>query len=247
MRWWFVFVALFVLGGGYSAVQVFWPNGAKIGDGASFYLGKVSPGHVFTIITDRGPREDPYTGAVVTPQWPIRYRAVGDRMYIEIGVPPNESGTKRLCLELFGEYSRESFCPSVLVVPDLIDFHLLSNVIEGKVDGEIPIKAIVKNASIGETAVRISCSTEEGRCSPAEINVQAGSIGEAEIGVVFPFPGTYTVKVEMEDVHSGEREVEDAQIIVKPSLRSNLSVLRKGIPIYFPFLMPAFALYSMVM
>ena len=246
MRCWLVFAILLMLSDVYAAVQVFWPVGAEVGDGASFYLGKASRGHWLLIITDRGPEEDPYTEVAVTPNWPLKHSIGGDRMYIQVQIPEEASGTKQFCLELAGEYSREAFCPSILISHGLVDFHVKRNVVGGAAGEYIPVATVVKNASAGETAVRISCSPKEGYCEPVEVNVMAGDIKQPEINVMHPFPGIYNVEVTMEDLSSGEVERKDVQVIVRPTLKNNMSIMRWGLPVYAPLVMPALAILSLV-
>lgn len=246
MRFLPAFAILLILGSGHAAVQVFWPTGAEVGDGASFYLGKVSPGHVLLIITDRGPEEDPYTTVAITPEWPLSYTIDGDRMYIRVRVPKDESGTRQFCLELSGEYSRESFCPSILVTPGLLEFYVQKNVESGVAGERIAVATLVKNASAGETTVRISCSLREKYCRPVKVHVMAGDIKQPELNVVYPFPGIYNIKVIAEDLGSGETKTEDVQIVVRPALRNSMLMLRWGLPVYFPFVMPALAAMSVV-
>lgn len=246
MRYLTVFAALLVLSSCHAAVQVFWPTGAEAGGGSSFYLGKVAPGHVVTIITDRGPEEDPYTGADITPDWRMSYRVSGDRMYIKFHVPEDERGAKQVCIELYGEYSRESFCPSMLVSPDLMDFHVQRNVVEGPAGEEIPIKTLVKNASAGDTAVRVSCTLEEKYCRQAEVKIRAGNMVQPEVRVVYPFPGIYRLRLVAEDLRSGETDVVEAQVVVRPTLKNSMRVLNWGLPVYFPPALPALAITSLV-
>ena len=246
MRYWLVFAILLMLSEGYAAVQVFWPVGAEVGDGASFYLGKISPGHRLLIITDRGQEEDPYTEVAVTPNWPLKYGAGGDRMYIQVQIPGGVSGTKQFCLELAGEYSREAFCPSILISPGLVDFHVQRNVVDGAAGKYIPMATVVKNASAGETTIRISCSSKEGYCKPVEVHMRAGEIKQQEINVMHPFPGIYNVEITMEDISSGEVEKKDVQVIVRPTLKNNMSMMMWGLPVYAPIVMPALAILSLV-
>ena len=246
MRFWHVFAILLILGSAHATVQIFWPTVAEVGGGASFYLGKVAPGHEILIITDRGPEEDPYTNVAVTPDWLKNYTIDGDRMYIRIALPKDESGTKQFCVELSGEYSRDSFCPSILITSGLIDFDVQKNVIEGYAGGYVPITTILKNASSGETDVKISCSLGEKYCKSVTVHLRAGDVREPEIRVMYPFPGTYNVKITMTDLRSGQETTRDVQIQLKPSIQNSMRMLRWGLPIYFPFALPALSLTSLV-
>lgn len=246
MKYWHVFAILLILGSAFAAVQVFWPTEAEIGGGASFYLGKASPGHTILIITDRGPKEDPYTRATITPNWPMSYTIDGDRMYIRVTVPRDESGTKQFCLELAGEYSRDSFCPSILITSGLVDFDVQRNVVNGTAGRYVPVVTFLKNASAGETAVQISCSLGEKYCEPINVELRAGDVKQPEIKIMYPFPGTYNIQITMTDMSSGETVTRDVQVNFKPSLQNDMRLLRWGLPIYFPFALPALAITSLV-
>jgi len=246
MRFWHVFAILLILGSVQGAVQIFWPTAAQVGGGASFYLGKVGPGHEILIITDRGPEEDPYTDVFVAPNWLKSYTIDGDRMYIHIEVPRNETGPKQFCVELSGQYSRDSFCPSILITPGLLDFDVQKNVLEGYAGRPLSIATLLKNASAGETDTKISCSMGEKYCKDVTVHLRAGDVKEPELRVIYPFPGTYNVRITMTDVRSGQETTRDVQIHLKPSVQNSMRMLRWGLPIYFPFALPALSLTSLV-
>lgn len=246
MRFWHVFAILLIISSAMAAVQIFWPTAAETGGGGSFYLGKVAPGHEILIITDRGPKEDPYTNVTVSPDWLDRYQIDGDRMYIYITVPAEVSGSRQFCVELSGEYSSDSFCPSILVTSGLIDFEVQRNVLEGLAGVYLPVATMVKNGSSGETDIEISCSLGEKYCRTVREHVRAGDVIEPEIKIMYPFPGTYDVYVKMRDVRSGQEETRRVQILLRPSLQNNMRVLRWGLPVYFPFALPALSITSVV-
>jgi len=246
MRFWHVFAILLILSSAYATVQIFWPTAAEVGGGASFYIGKISPGHEMLIITDRGPEEDPYTDVTVTPDWLKKYTIDGDRMYIWITIPKGESGTKQFCVELSGQFSRDSFCPSILITSGLVDFDVQKNVVEGYAGVYVPVATMVKNASSGETDVAISCSLGEKYCKTVTTHLRAGDVKEPEIRIIYPFPGTYNVKLTTTDILSGQETTKDVQIHLKPSIRNSMRMLRWGLPTYFPFALPALSITSLV-
>ncbi len=246
MRFWHVFAILLALGNAFAAVQVFWPTPASVGGGASFYLGKVAPGHEILIVTDRGPEEDPYTNVAVSPNWLKSYTIDGDRIYIKVQIPKDVSGARQFCIELSGEFARDSFCPSVLVVPGLLEFDVQRNVVSGEAGRYVPVATLVKNGSAGQTEVRISCSLGEKYCKDVKTFMRAGDVKEPVIKIMYPFPGTYNVKIYADDLLSGQHEERDVQIKLKPSLSNDMRILRWGLPIYFPFALPALAITSLV-
>ncbi len=247
MRYWSVFAALLMAISSALAVQMYYPVAHVFGDGESYSIGTIAPGHTLSIIIDRGPQNDPWIGAKLDRNWPYRVEISGDRMYIYITIPKDvQLGAKHVCITTYGQSSAETFCPAILIANGLLSAEIGNPQTIAEAGDYAKIKTLIKSKSIGETDVSINCSLGKPYCTESTVHIATEKAKLIEYPVSYPFPGIYTMDLRITDMGSGDQIKKTVTLVFTPSIRNDMGALRWGVPVSAPILQPIMTLLAMV-
>jgi len=247
MKYWSVFVALLTVISTALAVQMYYPVAHVFGDGESYSIGTIAPGHTLSIIIDRGPANDPWVGVKLDKNWPYRVEISGDRMYIYVTIPKNvQLGAKQVCITAYGQKSAETFCPAFLITNGLLSAEIGNTQAIAAAGDNAKIKILLKSKSIGETDVSINCSLGKPYCSESTVHIGTDKAKIVEYPISYPFPGIYTVNLRITDMGSGDQIKKTVTAVFTPSIKNDMGALRWGVPVSAPILQPIMTLLAMV-
>ncbi len=247
MKYWSAFVALLMVISPALAVQMYYPVAHVFGDGESYSIGTIAPGHTLSIIIDRGPNNDPWVGVKLDKNWPYRVEISGDRMYIYVTVPKNvQMGAKQLCITAYGQQSAETFCPAFLITNGLLSAEIGNKQAISEAGSNAMVRILVKSRSIGETDVSINCSLGKPYCTQSTVHIGTEKAKLVEYPISYPFPGVYDVGIKITDMGSGDQVNKEVTVVFTPSIRNDMGALRWGVPVSAPILQPIMTLLAMV-
>jgi len=247
MKYWSALVALLMVISPALAVQMYYPVAHVFGDGESYSIGTIAPGHTLSIIIDRGPKDDPWIGAKLDRNWPYHVEISGDRMYIYITIPKDvQLGAKQVCITAYGQSSAETFCPAFLITNGLLSAEIGNPQAIAEAGEYAKIKTLIKSKSIGETDVSINCSLGRPYCTESTVHMGTEKAKLVEYPISYPFPGIYTVDMRITDMGSGDQIKKTVTLVITPSIKNDMGALRWGVPISAPVLQPIMTLLAMV-
>jgi len=239
-RFLIVFALLLVLSNVFGLITVYAPVAKHVANGDTIALGTVAPGHVVTIITDRGPKSDPWTHVRARPSWVSGVTVGNDRLWIRVKIPPDVStGTKTICLTLEGNASEASFCAAFVVTPNTLDANAAKNVTHGVAGALVNLPVLVVNKSVGETNARIYCENlSEEYCTPVTIHLGPADVKLTNISIVYPVPGALDVHLAVQDTGSLSTQRFVAHVDLQPNMRNDFRMALFGFPALDPILAP---------
>lgn len=230
---------LLVLSSVFALTTIYAPIARNVQTGSTFALGVAAPGHVITLITDRGHASDPWKRVEVTPNWLESVEMTEDRMWIRIAVPKTaEKKTYQLDFRLSGNASTEEFGATIMVVSDTLETNTTTNVVEGYAGEYVHVPVLIINKSVGETVARISCSLPDEYCKDINVSLSPGSSVLVEYPVVYPIPGDHAITVEVQDLGSLATHRHTVFLSLRNSMRNEFRLLAFALPVVEPLLLP---------
>ncbi len=234
-----LFALLLVLSNVSALTTIYAPITRSVQTGSTFALGVAAPGHVITIIMDRGHTSDPWKRVEVTPNWLKGMEITEDRMWVTLTVPrAAEKKTYQLDFRLFGNASKEEFGTTIMVVSDTLETNTTTNVVEGRAGEPVHVPVLIINKSIGETRARISCSLPKDYCESMDIPLSPGASVLVEYPILYPVPGDHKLTIKIQDLGSLATHRHTVVLSLKNTMKNEFRLLAFALPVVEPILLP---------